>query len=199
MSWDLGRGKRRSIKGALYGEAASGAWSHGGPWRTVRVLPESYLNWGARRLWLLSTDSSFIIGWGCLWGNQLPRTFNLPPTPDPKRTSEARRKKVPKQTVTDAPVQMPQPLGIQVNAKRVWAGGALRASAALFQHPKRSSIHQLLLLWTERLRCHKRQEHSGSTLKKIETSKTVDDKRLLISMMAYCHAYPKKVVSYLFQ
>ena len=122
-----------------------------------------------------------------------------PPPPDPKRTYEAKRKKVPKQTVTDAPVQMPQPLGIQVNAKRVWAGGALRASAALFQHPKRSSIHQLLLLWTERLRCHKRQEHSGSTLKKIETSKTVDDKRLLISMMAYCHAYPKKVVSYLFQ
>ena len=81
MSWELGRGKRRSIKRALYGEAASGAWSHGGPWRTVGVLPESYLNWGARRLWLLSTDSSFIIGWGCLWGNQLPRTFNLPPRP----------------------------------------------------------------------------------------------------------------------
>ena len=116
--------------------------------------------------------------------------------PDPERTSEARRKQVPKQTVTDAPVQMPQPLGIQVNAKRVWAGGALRASAALFQHPKRSSIHQLLLLWAERLRCHKRQEHSGCTLKKIETSKTVDDKRLLISMMAYFQAYPKNVVSY---
>ena len=103
MSWDLGRGKRRSIKGALYGEAASGAWSHGGPWRTVRVLPESYLNWGARRLWLLSTDSSFIIGWGCLWGNQLPRTFNLPPPQTPRGLLKPEEKKSPSRQS-----QMPQ-------------------------------------------------------------------------------------------
>lgn len=104
MSWELGQGKRRSIKSALYGEAASGAWSHGGPWRTVRVLPEKIR--GARRLWLLSTDSSFLIGWGCLWGNQLPRTFNLPPRPQEdfwsqkKKSPQAESHRCPS---TDAP------------------------------------------------------------------------------------------------
>lgn len=196
MSWELGQGKGRSIKSALYGEAASGAWSYAGPWQTVSILPESYLNWGTRRLWLLCTNSSFFIGWGCLWGNQLPRTFNLPPRPQENFCSQ--KKESPSRECTDAPVQMPQPLGIQVNAKEGMGRVGPESLCCSASAPNRSSIHQLQLLWAEGLRCHKRQEHSGPALKKIETSKTVGDKRLLISMMAYCHAYPKKVVSYLF-
>ena len=133
MSWELGRGKGRSIKSALYGEAASGAWFYAGPWQTVSILPESYLNWGTRRLWLVRTNSSFFIG-GCLWGNQLPRTFNLPPRPQENFCSQ--KKKSPQAESAQMPqYRCPSLLEYRWMPKRVWAGWALRASAAQLQHP----------------------------------------------------------------
>lgn len=83
--------------------------------------------------------------------------------PDHKRTSAARRKKVPKQRVTDAPAQTSQPLGIQVNAKEDVGREVDHEGPLLLHSAPKQIIHPPTPASLGRgLRCHKRHKRPRS-------------------------------------
>lgn len=119
--------------------------------------------------------------------------------PDHKRTSAARRKKVPKQRVHRCPsTDIPASWNTGECQRGCGQGGPwgplLLHFSTQTDHPSTNSSFS----GQRDSDVIKDIKDLGPALKKIETSKAVGDKRLLISMMAYCPACPKKVVSYLF-